>query len=70
MIILLASEEKAERWFAVQKVLKVIGDQELAKTEARSRLTSQLNFQAKKCQDLNKWDKDVIHEPIVTCSLC
>ena len=69
LIALLPSKKKTERKFAVKKVLEVRGDEELGDTEPRSRLTPKLNFQAKKCQDLIAWDKEVIHEPIFTCSL-
>ena len=63
LLILLSSKKKTERRFAVKKVLEVRGDKELGDTEPRSRLTLKLNFYAKKCQDLIKWDKEVIYEP-------
>ena len=69
LLTLLASEKQEERKFGVARVLELRGDQELGDLEPRSRRTPEINFEAKKCQDLIFWEKETIYEPVFTCNL-
>ena len=68
LLTLLASKNKEDRQFAVEKVLQLRGE-EFGDMEPRSRRTPKLNFEAKECKDLINWEKEVIHEPVFSCSL-
>ena len=64
---LLASEDPKERDFAVKKILKIRGSQDVGKTQPRKRKLPELKEDATKLQDLIKWDR--AQEPLLTCTL-
>ena len=69
LLSLLASSTQAERKFAVEIVLKMRREDEYGSMLPRPRRTPELNFKAKRVQDLILWDKEHIHEPVFTCKL-
>ena len=56
------------RKLAVDKILKILGNNEFGDSRLRQRLTPTINLDAEYLPDLISWDKDV-HEPIFTCSI-
>jgi hypothetical protein len=64
---LLTSQDPKERDFAVKKILKIRGKQDVGKTQPRKRKLPELNEEATELQDLIKWDR--AQEPLLTCTL-
>ena len=64
---LLTSQDPKERDFAVEKILKIRGKQDVGKTKPRKRKLPELNEEATEQQDLIKWDR--AQEPLPTCTL-
>ena len=64
---LLCSQDSEERAFAVAKILKMRGKQDVGKTMPRKRKLPELREEATQLQELIKWDR--AHEPLLTCSL-
>ena len=69
LLTMLASQDKVEREFAVEKVLKLRGKSEYGSTKLRDRRTPCINFKATTLQELIDWKKEKIYEPVFSCSL-
>ena len=69
LLSLLASSDKEEREFAVDKLLELRGGAELGDKSRRERRTPNINMGARTLRELINWEQEVIHEPIFTCDL-
>ena len=65
---LLVSDDKTERSFAVETILKLRGESNLGDNNIRPYRISPLNWSAEKLTELILWDKH-IYEPVLTCNL-
>ena len=64
---LLTSQDPKKRDFAVKKILKIRGKQDVGKTQPMKRKLPELNEEATELQDLIKWDR--AQEPLLTFTL-
>ena len=64
---MLASSDKEERKFAVQKILKIRGRAELGKSDSRYRKLPRMNVDSNTLFDLIDWRR--AHEPVLTLKL-
>ena len=69
LVTLLASKEKEDRKFAVEKIMKIRGENEFGDMSVRPRKTPRLNLNSTKLQSLIPWKIDECHEPVFTCKL-
>ena len=67
LLSLLVSHDRIEREFAVDKILKVRGEEEYGDDSVRARVTPKLNFNAQTLTELIFWDD--IREPVLTTGL-
>ena len=65
---MLASDDQAEREFAVQQILKIRGESEHGDSSIRPRKVPTINTDASNLQDLIDWS-GTVHEPPLTCML-
>jgi hypothetical protein len=67
---LLCSEDKEERDFAVERICSLRQGNDQGDLSYRVRVHSKsFNPKATKLTELCAWDKDIVHEPVLTCSL-
>ena len=69
LLSLLASSDKKERIFAVEKVIAARGDSEFGDKSVRPWRKPKLNFAAKTLCELIDWEAEQIHEPVNTADL-
>nr|XP_047127151.1 uncharacterized protein LOC124808078 [Hydra vulgaris] len=69
LISLLSSYNAEDYDFAVDRILKLRGNDILGDMQIRPRKTPKLNFAATTLQELVKWENGVVQEPVFTCSL-
>lgn len=69
LLSLLASEEKEDRKFGVEKILKIRGKSELGDMSVRPRKTPRLNLNSTSLQSIIPWKIEECHEPVFTCKL-
>ena len=64
---MLCSSDAEERRFAVEKIIKIRGQESFGRTAPRYRKLPRLNVEATKLVDLINWNRS--HEPLLTCDL-
>ena len=68
LLALLASPDKEDRSFAVDKILTIRGRNEYGDESVRPRRTPAVNFESTCLRTMLFWGED-LHEPIFTCKL-
>ena len=69
LLSLLASSDKLDREFAVDKILNFRGTKNFGDSRTRPRVTPKINLDASKLVELIPWDTEPVHEPIFTCDM-
>ena len=69
LLSLLASSDKEERTFAVDKLLDLRGEAEQGDKSRRERRTPNINMSVRTLRELIDWEQELIHEPIIMCDL-
>ena len=66
---MLASDDEADREFAVQQMLVIRGDRQFGDRTPRVRRVPEINTEATTIQELIDWTRDGLHEPVLTCDI-
>ena len=66
---MLSSEDKEDRKFAVDNIMKIRGKSELGDMSVRPRKTPKLNLNATSLKDLIPWKTAECDEPVFTCKM-
>ena len=66
---MLASDDVAERDFAIKQILHLRGDNKLGDLSVRIRRVPKINAEARTLEDLLDWIGEDIYEPVFTCHI-
>ena len=69
LLSLIASSDKLDRAFAVDKILNIRGTKNFGDSRTKPRVTPKINLDASNLVELIPCDTEPVHEPIFTCNM-